>query len=185
MTKRKTKRNNTLMIGILTGVIVAIIVVFAVEPTRDFVFNLFNKPENPEVISLPNGNAIENSDALLTVHVVATPDFNPPYYVGVSKRIINPNSYTCDMTIKFTTSEGFLFSPTQNVHMIQFYEIPSNFELDDNFEYSNTMIVNIKDFPAGFPYDITFSVYTMNPDVYRDTEDVTYEVIAVEEAQDN
>jgi hypothetical protein len=178
--KIKKYLQNKIVSGIIIGIIASIIVAFIIEPSRNFIVGLFSKPRAPEIISLQSQSAIENSGSIATVYMTVNVDFNPPYYVPVKKRIINPNSYNCDMTIKFMASEGFLFSPMYNVHMTQFYDIPPNFELDSNFEYKNVMIVHIKDFPAKFPYDITFSVYTTNPDAYRNKQDVTYEITAIQ-----
>jgi hypothetical protein len=156
--------------GIVGAVVVALIVVW--------ITTFLQKPSSPTIVSLPNLNAIENSPNVSTVQVSAIPYFNPPYYNGVTKKITNPNSTTCDITLECKTADGFLFSPMKNDNMTPLYNFPFNFQLDGYYEYHDTMIIYIKDFPAKMFYDITFSVYTNNPDTYRGKEDVTCKVIA-------
>ena len=131
------------------------------------------QPIEPTITSSPSPNPIVNTDSTQSILITVTPAFKPPYVNDIEVRIQHDNPRTCYMVIEFETSEGFRFLPMGD-------NLPENFIVEEGYEYQDVMKVYIKDFPpAEFPYDLTFSVYTMDPNTFGGTEKISWKVLEI------
>jgi len=131
-------------------------------------------PKTSNIISSPNPNPVWNTGSTQSVTIIVTPYFNPPYVRSYTETIPNDNSYKCYMVVQFEASKGFDFMP------IEKGGLPDNFSLEAGYEFTNTMKIYIQDFPPDFSYPITLSVYTLAPNTYAGTENITYTVLQVQ-----
>ncbi len=127
---------------------------------------LLQQPMSPSIISSPGHNPVINTDSTQSIIITVTPDFKPPYSNNIVVTIHNPNPYKCYMVLEFKTSDGFRFLPLSE-------NIPENFKVEEGYEYQDVLKVYIKDFPPTFSYDLTLSVYTLNPDTFSGTENIS------------
>lgn len=149
--------------GIL-GVILASIILFYITPILPPL--PWNRPMSPNIVSSPSPNPVINTPSAQSVTITVTPDFKPPYSNNVGVTIQNPNPYKCYMVLEFKASDGFKFLPLSG-------NLPENFRVEEGYEYQDVMKVYIKDFPPGFSYDLPLSVYTLNPDTFGGTENIS------------
>ena len=80
------------------------------------------------------------------------------------------------MVLEFKASDGFKFLPLSE-------NLPENFRVEEGYEYQDVMKVYIKDFPPRFSYDLTLSVYTLNPDTFGGTENISTKDLEVRQEQ--
>lgn len=169
--KRTAKRLGKWGIGAVGLVAIGIIILLAWRGIDSCLPS--EQPTEPNITSSPSPNPIVNTDSTQTVTVTATPDFEPAYANDIEVAVHNDNSRTCYMVIEFKTSEGFRFLPVSD-------NLPENFIVEGGYEYQDVMTVYIKDFPPEFDYCLIFSVYTMDPDTFRGTEQISWKVLAVQ-----
>lgn len=131
------------------------------------------QPIEPNITLSPGPKPIVNTDSTQTVRITVIPDFKPPYVKDIPVTIQHDNPRTCYMVIEFETSEGFRFLPMND-------NLPENFIVEEGYEYKDVLTVYIKDFPPEFDYCLIFSVYTMNPDTFGGTEQISWKVLAVQ-----
>ncbi len=137
---------------------------------------LLQQPMSPSVTSVPSSNPVVNTGDSLSFPVTAIPDFKPPYINNIVLTIENPNPYKCYMVLELKASDGFKFLPVSE-------NLPDNFRAEEGYEYQDIMKVYITDFPPRFSYNLTLSVYTLNPDTYGGTENISTKDLEVQQEQ--
>jgi hypothetical protein len=163
--KKLGKRGLTATITIGTGLVVCLIWFYIVP--------LLQQPMPPSVIPQPGSNPVVNTANTQTITITATPAFKPAYSNDIVETIQNPNDYRCYMVLEFRASDGFKFLPLKG-------KLPANFKVEEGFEYRDVMTVAIDDFPPMFSYDLTLSLYTVNPDTFAGTEQITAKTLTVQ-----
>lgn len=134
------------------------------------------QPIPPSVTSSPSPNPVVNTGSTQSVTITAIGDFKPPYSNNIVITIQNPNHYKCYMVLEFEASDGFKFLPLSE-------NLPENFRVEEGYEYQDVMKVYIKDFPPGFSYNLPLSVYTLNPDTFGGTENISKKDLEVRKEQ--
>lgn len=160
----RNSTTRTIVIGITIGLSILLIWWFA-HPLLPW-----EQPMEPNITSSPSPNPIVNTDSTQSILITVTPAFKPPYVNDIEVTIQHDNPRTCYMVIEFETSDGFKFLPMSD-------NLPENFIVEEGYEYKDVMTVYIKDFPPEFDYCLIFSVYTMNPDTFGGTEQISWKVL--------
>jgi hypothetical protein len=160
-----------LIISFIGGIIVTVAGAYAVNATTHFVQFPWEKPTPPMITSLLSPNPQINYGNKATVKLTTTVVGTPPYVRDISQIILNDNPKECNLVIELLASDGFNFLPLNAV--------PENFIVESGYEYNNKMRVYIKDFPPRITYQITLSVYTMEPEIYGGTEKVSCNIIEI------
>jgi hypothetical protein len=138
-----------------------------------YIVPLLQQPMPPSVIPHPGPNPVVNTATTQTVTITVTPAFKPAYSNDIVETIQNPNDYKCYMVLEFRASDGFKFLPLKD-------KVPTNFKVEEGFEYHDVMTVAIDDFPPMFSYNLTLSVYTMTPGTFAGTEQITAKTLTVQ-----
>ena len=111
-----------------------------------------------------------NYGNVASIGITATPDFHPPYTNTIAETIENADSLKCNMFIEFDLSEGFDFLPMAG-------NLPSNVTPVGEYEYKNVMKAYIKDVLPNEPVTLNLPVYTLSPNKYARTENVSCRVL--------
>jgi hypothetical protein len=159
-----------LIVTFIGGVVVAVAGYFVIGLASHYIPFPWEKPTPPKVISSPSPNAIVNYGATVDIVITAIPDFKPPYVREISQIIPNDNPRECDVVLDLVASNGFNFMPLNT-------SLPENIIIQSGYEYQNKMRVYIRGFPPKITYELKLSVYTLKPDIYGGTEEVTCNVI--------
>lgn len=156
------------VIGIALSLIASLILVFVILPLSE------ESPMPPNVNFSSGANPVINTNDTQSIIITAIPDFKPPYSNDISATIQNPNSYECYMVLELRASDGFKFLSISDT-------LPQNFSVEDGYEFDDVIKVAISNFPPKFTYNLILTVYTMNPDAFAGTENVTFELLEVKE----
>ncbi len=155
-------------LGAISGILIALIgslIWFYILP-------LLQQPIEPKIISTPNPNPIINTTTSADVKVTLTLLFIPPYQNDIVVTIPNDNLKKCNMVLEFKTTYGFKFLPISG-------SLPQDVVVAKGYEYQDTMKVAINNFLPKFSQTLVLSVYTLDPNIYKGTENITYEVLAI------
>jgi hypothetical protein len=152
------------------GAIGAIIIGLAIWAIPHYFFS--EQPIEPNITSSPGPNPIVNTNDTQTILITVNPAFEPAYTNDIEVKVPNDNTRKCYMIIEFKTSEGFKFLPSSD-------NLPDNFTVEEGYEYKDVMTVYIEDFPPEFEYRLIFAVYTMEPDTFGGTEQISWKVLAI------
>jgi len=131
------------------------------------------EPVLPSVTSYPSSNPVIDTHTTQTITITVNAPFKPAYSNDIVEKIQNQNPYKCYMVLEFRASDGFKFLPLRD-------DVPDNFKVEEGFEHNDVMTVAIDDFPPMFSYDLTLSVYTMNPDTFAGTEQITAKTLTLQ-----
>lgn len=154
------------------GAIIAVLLILIGNLIWFYVLPHLQQPSSPNIISFTNPNPIINTGDTASIEITVTPDFKPPYVNFIVVTIQNDNPYKCYMVLEFKSSDGFKFLPVSE-------NLPENFRIEEGYEYQDLMKVYIKDFPPKFSYPLKLSVYTMDPNAFGGTEEISWKVLEV------
>ena len=172
--KRAAEKLGKWGIGAIGAVVLGIIILLAwwlISPHLPS-----EQPIEPNITSSTGDNPIVNTADTLTIFMTVQVAFEPEYTNEIAVIVPNDNTRKCYMVIEFKTSEGFKFLPLND-------NLPDNFTVEEGYEYKDVMTVYIQDFPPQFDYHLIFAVYTMEPDTFRGTEQISWEVLAIQYEQ--
>jgi len=163
--KKLGKRGLVVIISIALALISSLIFFYIVPHLQHSV--------PPSITPYPGSNPVINTHTTQTITMTVKAAIEPAYSNDIVETIQNQNPYECYMVIEFKASDGFKFLPLKD-------KVPANFKIEEGFEYHDVMIVAIDDFPPMFSYNLRLSVYTMNPDTFAGTEQITAKTLTVQ-----
>lgn len=154
-------------------VVVATAIITAVITYSVFAILSSEQPLFPSITTSPGLNPIWNTGDTQSIGITVAPAFEPPYRNNIKVAIPNPNNHKCYMVLELELSEGFSFLPITAT-------LPPNVTVGEGYEYKSVMRLYIDDFAPQFDLSLDLPVYTMNPDAFSGTEEITPKVLVVQ-----